>query len=80
MNMGGCPWHRSLEPDEYGGNLGGGTWGSFGGCTGGPRGPFFRASREGPGVLLGGFLCSGVVLGSVLGSLNVAILLILDMF
>jgi len=66
--------------------------GVLGGSSGGPRGSlgglggsqnrrcFFRASREGPGELLGWFWCSGVVLGSILGSLNVAISLILVMF
>ena len=27
--MAGCPWLRSLEPNEYGGNMGGWTWGCF---------------------------------------------------
>ena len=56
----------------------GGPWGDLGGTQNRRR--FFRASREGPGELLGWFWCSGVVLGSGMGGQNVAISLILVMF
>ena len=41
---------------------------------------FLGGSREGPGVVLGWFWCSGMVLGSVLGCPNVDIFLIILMF
>ena len=56
----------------------GGPWGGLGGSQ--SRRCFFRASREGPVGLLGWFLCSGVVIGSVLGSPNVVISAIILMF
>ena len=41
---------------------------------------FLGGSREGPGVVLGWFWCSGMVLGSVLSCPNVDISLIILMF
>ena len=67
----GGPWEGPRE-------VPGGPWGGVGGTQN--RRCFFRASREGPGELLGWLWCSGVVLGLVLGSQNVAISLIFIMF
>ena len=66
-----------------------GPWGGLGrsqevlgGGLGGTqnRRGFLGGSREGPGVVLGWFWCSGMVLGSVLGGPNVNISLIILMF
>ena len=51
---------------------------SYGGTQN--RRGFLGGSREGPGVVLGWFWCSGVVLGSVLGCPNVDISMIIMMF
>jgi hypothetical protein len=67
----GGPWGGPRE-------VPGGPWEGLGGSQN--RRCFFRASREGPGEPLGWFWCSEVVLGSVLGSQNVAISLIILMF
>ena len=56
----------------------GGPWEGLGGPQN--RRFFFKASQEGPGKPLGWFWCSEVVFGSVLGSPNVAISLIIMMF
>ena len=54
----------------------------LGGGLGGTqnRRGFLGGSREGPGVVLGWFWCSGMVLGSLLGCPNVDISLIILMF
>ena len=67
----GGPWGGPRE-------VPGGPWGDLGGPQN--RRCFFRAFWEGPGGLLGWFWCSEVVLGSVLGSQNVVISLIILMF
>ena len=55
-----------------------GVFASYGGTQN--RRGFLGGSREGPGVVLGWFWCSGMVLGSVLGCPNVDISLIILMF
>ena len=67
----GGPWGGPRE-------VPGGPWEGLGGSQN--RRCFFRASREGPGEPLGWFWCSEVVLGSVLGSPNAPISLIIGMF
>ena len=67
----GGPWGGPRE-------VPGGPWGGLGGPQN--RRCFFRAFWEGPGGRLGWFWCSGMVLGSVLGSQNVGISWIIMMF